>query len=87
MVTSLSWRKRTRPSRPYAPDTGAQWPEELPKNDDVPKSPLLQLAALVPIGRHDFKFEIDFASRLPPAPAFRTSARDGVSCKNQEEKS
>jgi uncharacterized protein (DUF1330 family) len=36
------------------------------------------LAALVPIGRHDFKFEIDFASLLPPAPAFRTSARDGV---------
>jgi hypothetical protein len=62
-----------------------------PKNDDVPKSPLLQLAALVPIGRHDFKFEIDFASRLPPAPAFRTSARDwramAYLAKMREEKS
>ena len=34
--------------------TGAQWPEELPKNDEVRKSPLNQLAALVLIGRHAF---------------------------------
>jgi small subunit ribosomal protein S21 len=43
-------------------------PKSCPKNGDVPKSPFLELAAMVPIGRHAFKYRRWFVPLVPSAP-------------------
>jgi hypothetical protein len=42
--------------------------EALPKNGDVPKSPLPLIGSPGAIGRHNLKIDVGFALRVPSAP-------------------
>jgi hypothetical protein len=65
---------RARPSSHIEASTGLS--EELPKNGDVPKSPLSAIGSLNAVGRHEnlLKNRSWFVSRVAPAFAFCTSA-------------